>query len=269
MRQPDEGHRALVIFTSLAIAGAGAIATGSIGAAGVYAPAASRLVMFAGVLLLAAGLAASTWHLGRRDRALLAARGLSQSAISREGALGVLTVALAALALTNLPGAEWARVASAISAVAFLGSVGMVYRVGGQLTWSGFSAATPVTAGLAFGMIFADSLPPWHAVSTLTIGAIALDTFVFSRRWRQVLQVAVDHQGSLGPGFERRHELLAGRFFLLNVLPCVLLFLWPTPLAAALAGAGIVVDRIGFYALGLQHLTETEIGRVERFMDHR
>jgi hypothetical protein len=269
MTQPDQGHRALVIFTSLAIAGAGAIAIGSPSA---FAAPAARLATLVGLVLLVGGLVASTWHLGRRERALLAARGLSRSAISREGALGALTVALTALALTNLPGpgaASWARVAGAISAVAFLGSVGLVYRLGGQLTWSGFSAVTPITAGLAFGTIFADSLPPSHAVSTLTVGAIALDTFVFSRRWRQVLQAAVDHEGSLGPGFERRHELLAGRFFLLNVLPCVLLFLWPTPLAAALAGAGIVVDRIGFYALGLPHRTEAEISRVERFLDRR
>jgi hypothetical protein len=267
MKQAEDGHRSLVIFTSLAIAGAGAIGAGS---AAVYDAAAGRLATQAGLVMLVGGLAASTLHLGRRDRALLAVRGLPRSPISLEGALGGLTVALAAAALTNVAGASitpWVRIAGAIAALAFLGSVGLVYRIGGQLTWSGWSALTPVTAGLAFGAIFADSLPPSHHVSTLTIGAIALDAFVFSRRWRQVLQAAVDHQGSLGPGFERRHEWLGGRFFLLDVVPCLLLFVWPTPLAALVAGAGLVADRAGFYALALQHRTEVEINRIERLMD--
>lgn len=267
MRRAEEGHRTLVIFTSLAIAGAGAIVAGS---AGVYDAAAARLATLAGLVLLVGGLAASTWHLGRRGRALLAVRGLSRSAISREGALGGVTVTLAVLALTNVAGdaaSPWLRIAGGLAAFAFLGSVGLVYRLGGQLTWSGFSAVSPVTAGLAFGAIFADSLPPSHQVSTLTLGAIAVDAFVFSRRWRHLLQIAIDHHGSLGPGFDHRHEWLAGRFFLLDVLPCVLLFVWPTPLATAIAGAGLLVDRAGFYALALQHRTEVEIARVERLMD--
>ncbi len=268
MSHPDTGHRPLVLFTSLAVAGAGAIVSG---AAGLYAADASRLALIAGAVLLAAGLVVSVGHLGRRERAPYAARGLAHSPISREAVLGGLTVVLAllALALPGIASSQWMRWGAGVLAVGFLISVGLVYRIGGQLTWTGASALTPLTAGLAFGAVFADSLPPSHAVSTVTVGALALDTLVFSRRWRQVLQVAVDHPGTLGTGFDRRHEWLAGRFFLLDVVPCVLLFLWPTPLTAACAGVGVIADRAGFYALAFQHRTEAEIGRVERLMDGR
>lgn len=268
MRHSKDGHGPLAWFTSLAIAGAGAIVSGAVG---LYAADASRLALIAGVVLLAAGLVISVGHLGRRERAPYAARGMAHSPISREAMLGGLTVVLAvlALAIPGIASSQWMRWGAAVAAGGFLVSVGLVYRIGGHLTWTGASAITPLTAGLAFGTVFADSLPPSHAVSTVTIAALALDTLIFSRRWRQVLQVAVDHPSTLGAGFDRRHEWLAGRFFLLDVVPCVLLFLWPGPLAAACAGAGVIVDRAGFYALAFQHRTEAEIGRVERVMDGR
>ena len=271
MMDRRDGHGPLVAFTSLAITGAGALAAA---AAGVFEPPACRVAAWLGLILLAGGLVTSLWHLGRRDRAYFAIRGLRRSPISHEGALGALTLGLGLVTASGMaaglvgPAAGPAmHGATAVLAVLLLVSIGLVYRLGGQLTWGGFAAATPLTSGLAFGAILVDSLPPPHLVSTVAPVAIGIDAFVFSQRWRLIVQVCLDHAGALGPAFDRRHEWLAARFLLVNALPALSLFVWPTPLAALIAAAGIVVDRIAFYGLGLQHRTEAEIGRVERLLD--
>ena len=46
-----------------------------------------------------------------------------------------------------------ATAAAGVVNAAFLVSIGLVYRVRGQRTWRGCSAATPLTGGLAFGAI--------------------------------------------------------------------------------------------------------------------
>jgi DMSO reductase anchor subunit len=266
-----DGHGPLVAFTSLAITGAGALAVAT---AGRYEPWASRSAAWLGLVLLAVGFVTSVWHLGRRGRAHFAARGLLRSPISHEGALGALTIGLGVVTASGMAasviGPDTGPILSggtAVLAVLFLVSIGLVYRLGGQLTWGGFSAATPLTSGLAFGAILIDSLPPPHLVSTVTLVAIGIDAFVFSQRWRRIVQVSIEHAGALGPAFDRRHEWLAARFLLVNALPTVSLFVWPTPLAALIAAAGIFIDRITFYGLGLQHRTEAEIGRIERLLD--
>ena len=267
MSHDADRHLPLVAFTSLAIAGSGTLAASVVDVRGTGV---SPIVGWFGLALLVAGLVTSTWHLGQRARALMAVRGLLRSPISNEGAIGALTIGVGVLAVSAALGASFGpglRIAAGVLAVVFLISIGLVYRVGGQLTWSGFSTFTPVTSGLAFGTILVDSLPPPHLVSTITLGAIALDTFVFSQRWRRIAQVCLEHAGALGPAFERRHEWLAARFLLLNALPCLSLFVWPTPLAALTAALGIVVDRLGFYGLALQYRTEVEIDRVERRME--
>jgi DMSO reductase anchor subunit len=262
----DDGHAPLVAFTSLAIAGAGIVAAAF---SGLYARDGLVEAAWLGLALLAAGLAVSMLHLGRRDRAHLAASGLFRSAISNEGALGVLVCVAGLAAAAGLAGSASPMVqrAAALVAVAFLASIGLVYRLGGQLTWGGVSALTPVTAGLAFGAVVADSLPPPHVASTLTLAALGADAFTFAQRWRQVTTVAMTVPVGRGPWFERRYELLAARFLLLDAFPCVGLLVWPTPLVALIAAAGLAIDRFGFYALAAQHRTEVEVARVERYMD--
>jgi anaerobic dimethyl sulfoxide reductase subunit C (anchor subunit)/Tat-targeted selenate reductase subunit YnfH len=263
----DDGHGPLVAFTSLAVAGAGTLAAW---AWATYAGTAWAGAPWPGIACLVAGLVTSTWHLGRRDRAHLAARGLGRSPISNEAALGALTVAGAVVAAAGLAGGRFGSALTAVTGVvaaAFLVSIGLVYRLGGQLTWTGFAAATPLTAGLAFGAVLIDGARGAAGPSTLTLAALGVDAFVFMQRWRRVAQVSLDHAASLPPSFARRHELLAARFLLVNALPCVSLFVWPSPLSAVIAGAGLVVDRLAFYDLALQHRTEVEIRRVEALLD--
>ena len=258
------GHRSLVVFTSLAIAGAGLVSASAYFEL-VHGLASGRMVA-AGAVLLAAGLAVSLSHLGRKGRAGLAARGAGRSALSHEAllaglALGAAVVA-AGLGLRGAP-SPIATAAAGVVNTAFLVSIGLVYRVRGQRTWRGCSAATPLTGGLAFGAIALQSLAVPGGVFTATLLIIAIDALLFSRRWRAVAGIALPEAVPANPWMIRRTQLLAARFFLLDVMPLILLAVSPTFLAALVAAAGLVVDRFGFYALAVQHTTEYEVAAVE------
>ena len=260
------GHRPLVVFTSLAIAGAGLVAaSGYLGLVHRGVPASA---LAAGAMLLGTGLVVSLGHLGQRTRAGLALRGAGRSALSNEALLAGVALAAAALAAgLDMAGAH-APAATAVAAAvnaAFLLSVGAVYRLGGQLTWRGFSTLTPLSGGLAFGVIAVQSMlgPGGAGVSRGTLVLIAIDAFVFLQRWREVASVPLPPARLADPRLARRDQLLGARFFLLDVVPPFLMIAWPTPLAAAIAAAGVVADRIGFYALAIRHDTEHELAAVE------
>ena len=68
------------------------------------------------------------------------------------------------------------------------------------------------------------------------------------------------------PWSVHRSPLLGARFFLLDVIPYVVLAVSPSPLAVVAAAAGLVVDRFSFYALAVQHTTEFEIADIEARM---
>ena len=258
------GHRPLVVFTSLAIAGAGLVAASAyfeLVQALVCAPAAA-----AGAVLLAGGLAVSLGHLGQKRRAGLAVRGAGRSALSNQALLAGLALAAAAVVAGLGLGGAPSPVATAAAGVintAFLVSIGLVYCVRGQLTWQGFSAATPLTGGLAFGAITVQSLAAPGGVFAATLLFIAIDALLFSQRWRDIVGIAFSERMLADPWHARRTQLLAARFFLLDAIPFFLLAATPTPLAVPVAAAGLFVDRFSFYALALQHSTEHEIASVE------
>jgi DMSO reductase anchor subunit len=258
------GHRSLVVFTSLAITGAGLVA------ASAYFELVQALVstpaVAAGAVLLAAGLAVSLSHLGQKRRAGLAVRGAGRSALSNEALLAGLALGAAAVAAgLGLRGAPSpiATAAAGVVSTAFLVSIGLVYRVRGQRTWQGFSAATPLTGGLAFGAIALQSLAAPGGVFTATLLVIAIDALLFSRRWRDVVGIPLSDDMLANPWQVRRTQVLAARFFLLDVIPFFLLVVSPTLLAALVAATGLFVDRFSFYALAVQHTTEHEVAAVE------
>jgi len=257
-------HRPLVVFTALAIAGAGLVA------ASAYFELVHELASYsavaAGAILLAAGLAVSLGHLGRKRRAVLAVRAAGRSALSNEALLAGLALAASAIAAGLGVGGAPSRVAAAaagVASAAFLASVGLVYRVRGQRTWRGFSAATPLTGGLAFGAIAVQSVAAPGDVFAATLVFIAIDAFLFSLRWRDITGLPFSERMLADPWHLRRTELLAARFFLVDVVPFFLLATTPTPLAIAVAAAGLFIDRFGFYALAIQHTTEREIEEIE------
>ena len=262
------GHRPLVVFTSLAIAGAGLVSASAYFELvhGLASPSA----LAAGAVLTAAGLAVSLGHLGQKRRAALAVRGAGRSALSNEALFAGFALAVAAIvAVMGLSGSRAPVLTAAAGAVnaAFLVSVGLVYRVRGQRTWQGFSAATPLTGGLAFGAIAVQTTAGSGDVYLGTLLFIAIDALLFSQRWRDIVGIAFSERMLADPWQVRRTPLLAARFFSLDVIPYVLLAASPTPLAIPVAAAGLLVDRFSFYVLALQHTTEHEIAGVEAQID--
>lgn len=273
----DEGHGPLVAFTALAIMGAGTLAAVAL----LPAPAAlERRAATLGLGFLVAGLLASLVHLGRKDRSALAARGLMPmrspgmsvarpSWISIEGALGAATVAIGVFCVSPAvpdPARVNALNVAGLVALAFLLSVGQVYNIKGQLTWTGAAVWTPATSGLAFGTI-ALAAAVRDPVTPLVVAIVAADTLAHFLRWRRVTAVSLERPDTDAPWFGRRHELLAARFLLLDAFPLVSLFVWPSPLAAFMAVAGIFVDRLAFYGLAMPDRTESEVARIERRLD--
>jgi DMSO reductase anchor subunit len=258
------GHRPLVVFTGLAIAGAGLVSASALVYAvqGVMAAGA----MTAGAVLLASGLAVSFGHLGQRRRAALAARGVGRSALSNEAVLAGAAVGLAAiaagLAWTGAP-AGAVVIAAGVVNLLFLLSVGLVYRLKGQLTWQGISVLTPLTGGLAFGAIVLASLAGGPGDSRLALLIVSIDALVFSRRWRAVVAIPFSPAMLADPWQRSRSPVLAARLFLLDAVPFFVLAVAPTPVAAVTAALGVAADRIGFYALSLQQTTGREVASVE------
>lgn len=262
------GHRPLVVFTCLAVAGSGLVSASAYFELvhGLVSPSA----LAAGAVLLAAGLLVSLGHLGQKRRAALAVRGAGRSALSNEALFAGFALAVAAIvAVMGLSGSRapvLTAVAGAVNA-AFLVSIGLVYRVRGQRTWQGFSAATPLTGGLAFGAIAVQTTAGSGDVYLGTLLFIAIDALLFSQRWRDIVGIAFSERMLADPWHARRTQLLAARCFLLNVIPFFLLAASPTPLAIPVAAAGLLVDRFSFYVLALQHTTEHEIAGVEAQID--
>ena len=104
MSHDADRHLPLVAFTSLAIAGSGALAASVVNVRGTGV---SPIVGWVGLALLVAGLVTSTWHLGHRARALMAVRGLLSSPISNEGIIGTLTIGVGVLAVSGALGASF------------------------------------------------------------------------------------------------------------------------------------------------------------------
>jgi len=258
----------LVVFTTLAIAGAGLLATPLFAwaIAGTPAPAAGALPW--GTLLLGAGLAVSLAHLGKPLRAPLAPLGLGRSRLSAEIVVaGVALLCGAAAAIFHYV-SPVLDIAAALAAVAFLVALGLVYSLPGQLTWRGAVVGMPLSSALGFGAVSLAAL--WGdavvAVGALAAVALAADTGLLILR-RSAL---VFPRSPLSPRypavFARLQSVLAARFLLVDVLPGFCLLAGLPALAAGLLALGILVDRLSFYGLACQHTTEAEVARVETLL---
>ena len=258
------GHGPLVAFTSLVMAGAGLVAASAYARTVLSLDALPGLAV--GAALLAAGLLVSLAHLGQKRRAGLAVRGLGRSALSNEALLAGLALASTVVAVgfgvAGVPSPAAAGAAGILN-VALLVSIGLVYRIRGQRTWQGFSSVTPLTAGLAFGAVGAQSTAATEGVFQVTLLVIAIDALVFTQRWRDVTGIPCSEAMLADRWQFRRTQLLAARLFLLDVVPFFVLAVSPAALAVPAAAAGMFVDRFGFYALALQHTTEQEVADVD------
>ena len=261
----------LVVFTTLAILGAGMLTVPlGIGVIDVHGGAVDAIQLWreasasrtlVGLALLLAGLVVSMAHLGKPARSPRALARLGHSRLSVEVALAGATLAAGAAAVA-WPVVHSLALVTALCAAAFLPALGFVYALPGQLTWGGASAITPLTTGLGFGALVLLATPggPASGIPLAAPVLLGVDVIAFALRWRMVSLVG---QAEAWP----HTSLLAARFVLVDVLPCVLLLAGLPKGAAGFLGLGILVDRLGFYLLAAQHTTEREIARIEALME--
>lgn len=254
----------LVVFTTLAVGGAGLLTAPllSLAAPGPRAPAA--LAVRWGVALLAIGLAVSLAHLGKPLRAPLTAAGLGRSRLSAEVlAAGLATLAGAAAAL--LPSVSPALdVAAGICAVAFLVTLGLVYALPGQQTWGGVVAWMPLTTGLGLGAVsLAASRGEALAVGAVPIVVLAADAALLVVRRTSLVRRSATLLPRYPAAFEHAQALLFARLVLVDTLPGACLLAGFRRTGVALFALGLLADRLAFYGLAAQRTTESELARVE------
>lgn len=262
----------LVVFASLAIAGAGTLAVEPLLlAAGAGDPALMRQRAAWAAVLMVVGLVASLGHLGRPGRLALASRRFGASALSTEAVLGtVVAVAGSILALspTTAPWTGMAAWGAALVACAFLVSMGLVYRLAGQVTWPASSVAGPLLLGLAYGVVAHVAAAPETMAGALVpaITLLAADAALFGVRWRRVACLDPWVSPSYARIFRHRHLLLASRLLFVDLAPVALLLIAAPTLADLSLGIGLLVDRLAFFGLAAQHTTEAEVARVESLL---
>jgi len=280
----------LVVFTALAVAGAG-VGAGRIllGAAGEGAWAAPQGEALVVLLLLLLGTAASTFHLGRPRRAGLALRGMGRSALSAEVlALGA-AVAAAGLAAFLPSGSFPGGLAGILLPWLSLGvllTLGTVYRLPGQVGWDGSAFLRPLALGTLFGMVARGAAGSWD-VGGVAVGLFLLvclaDAFLLLLHSRRLEGERGRAQPSHPALFARRRSLLALRLVLVNVVALLGLLLalvegalppghglaWTLQIILVSVAAGVLLDRFLFYALAARRTTEGEVGRVEDALRQR
>ncbi len=259
----------LVVFSSLAIASAGTLAAEPwIAVIGAGDPAVARQRAGWAAALMVVGLIASAGHLGRPARVALASRRFGVSALSTEVVLGAL-VAVAGSVLALSPGrAPWADGlgwTSALLSLAFLVSMGLVYKLRGQVVWRGASIVNPLLTGLTFGVVAHVAAEPGTLPRLLVpvLVLLGVDGVALGARWRRVARVESWLAPSYPHVFRYRHLLLTGRLLLVNLAPAALLIVASAPLADLLIGIGLLADRLAFYGLAVPHTTEAEVARAE------
>jgi DMSO reductase anchor subunit len=255
----------LVVFSTLAVMGAGLLTTPLLAwaTAGVPAPAAGALPW--GVVLLGAGLVVSLGHLGRPARAPLAVRRIGQSRLSTEVVLAGAALAAGATGALLPYVSPALDIAVGVVAAAFLVALGLVYNLPGQQTWRGAVVWMPLSSGVGFGAVV---LAGMWGEATAAIGAVAAVILAADTVLLVLRRLAVAYaRAALAPRhpllFARRHALLGARLLLVDVLPGLCLFGGLPKAAAGMLGLGILVDRLAFYGLASQHTTEAEVARIE------
>jgi DMSO reductase anchor subunit len=219
--------------------------------------------------LLAMGLLASMLHLGQPLRGGLALRGVGRSPLSNEVVVTGVAVLLSAVAVFLPAGHAWYGVLALLALVAFaftLVSLGMVYRLRGQLTWLGLAWVHPLVMGVAFGCAFSlGSLGEGvrARAELLVLLLLAGDALlVWERTWR--LERALRRGAPVRPSLMRwRVPGLTLRVLLGVLLPALAVVLGRPDLAVVSLAVNLVLDRVLFYALAVQANTEGEVMRVE------
>lgn len=265
------GEAPLVVFTAMAIPGAGMLAAGLlVRLGGVTDPGYARLVMKLSAALVGGGIAASIGHLGRRSRAHLALRRVGASMLSSEVLLAAATLgfALAGFAVRGQVLSPLLQSTAEVCGMLLLIALGSVYDLKGQHGWRGPAARIPVVQGTAFGML---ALTAFSGMQTAlmrpaAVAFILMDVLFHRLRWRRLDPERFTGEPAHPAIFAKRRPLLRLHLIAGDLLPLIALLSGATRPAVALFAAGIVLDRVLFYGLALQHTQEAEIGHIERLI---
>jgi DMSO reductase anchor subunit len=260
----------LVAFTAMSIAGAGlapgrGVAAVLAGVSWVPRPAEAAAVAF----LIGTGMIVSALHLGRRERMLIAWRGIGHSRLSLEAGLALLvsgsalaTAVLLGFGLAEAAGPIWAI--TVISAAAFLCSLGWVYSLPGQLFWKGPAFVSPLLLGTSLGLSKLVAGTNFELGGTLLL-VLGLDAVIFIVRGRSIQAASRWGHPAHPQLFRVRHWIVVFLLLMIPVLPISLISAAPR-IAFAFLILGLVFDRFTFYALALEHTPEAEIARLEEII---
>lgn len=253
------------------------IAAGLVGAAaaGVFRagpdPGISKILLWTGFGLAGLGLAVSLLHLGRISRFLKAVTGLRHSWLSREVIVGAGFVALSflsALAVENKVTVYWTS--TLLSAAAVMGfltclSIGFVYRLPGQLSWSGWPQllAPPVPALVIAAAVAAAWFDPFSTVTVMLFwAALIVDSVLFIIRYAIFVSIGRNRHVLVFPkSVPYVHWLFWGRIAAGNLLAAASMMLQPV-LAPVWVMAAVPLDRAVFYMSAAQSTPAAEVSRI-------
>jgi anaerobic dimethyl sulfoxide reductase subunit C (anchor subunit) len=272
--KPGTFHeRPLVVFSALAIVGAGLLTVPLVARAAGHPDVGGRLFSISGVGLLAVGVAVSLLHLGRPWLAPLSLRRVGRSRLSSEVAAAALVAAAAALTVVA-GGAHVLSVATGLLALGFLVALGLVYNLAGQRTWRGPIVVTPALMGLLVGALALATAAEGRGITTAVLSLLAVDAAVFAGHWlvagkpgglpnTSTLKRSLPHTSTWEwlPA-----ALLGARLALANLLAGGLVVVNRPGAALIFLVLGILADRLAFYLLAAPHTTEAEIARIEALM---
>ncbi len=263
----------LVLFTSLAIAGAG-VGSGQLvlGLLGWIPWIPSRRVAALMAVLLGFGLLLSVGHLGRPFRGPFALARVGKSRLSNE--VLVVGVALGASLFSAALGdghplAGWLGVAAMAGSVLTLLAVGVLYRLPAQLTWSGPTVLQPLVLGVGLGLsILHGSLSEGAQArgDLLIFLVLFLDGSLLWERMGQITSALARGTPVRPKLMGRRGPALVLRVTLGVLLPAAALLGARPDLAAASLSLNLVLDRFLFYGLAVRAGTDAEVSRVDAFL---
>ena len=261
------GDLPLVLFTSLAMMGAGSIGVLPlvwIIDGGIRWP--DDAVAVAAISLLGCGLLLSLSHLGRKGRLLLVIRGLPRSQLSLEAVLaGVTIAALSGILIFESHAISLFWPVAVTGSWLLLVAIGLVYRLKGQVTWGGTAVPAPIITGLLWGLLLHGMVAtgPSEMFPPIVFFFMGIDTAITLIRWNMI-----GRKGSTGEprnriAFSRRGILLILRLTFVDLAGVIAYMLAGSTAALITVTIGVFIDRYSFYALGSQLTTEAEVARIE------
>jgi anaerobic dimethyl sulfoxide reductase subunit C (anchor subunit) len=264
----------LAFFTALTIGGAGLAAAWLLAAMMGWVPLAPPTRILALVTaLLAVGFLISIGHLGRRSRGHLALIRVGRSPLSNEVLLVALALSFSGTGIflagdTALYGPL--SLAGLACALLLLPTLGSVYNIPGQLSWTGPSLIQPLILGLGIGLTYLLQELPEGALARgelMVLVVFMVDGLLVWERTRR-LGVASTRGLPVYPGILRRRGALFSLRLSLGILLPASALLWGWRELALLGlSLNLLLDRVLFYGLAMRESTEAGLMRVSALLE--